>query len=237
MAAVHQQDTMPTKPRAVNPTLLARAAKLDAALNAAFPDAVCALQYTNPLQLLVATILSAQCTDVRVNIVTPALFARYKTAAEFAESDVAELEKLIQSTGFYRNKAKSIREACKDIVVLHGGVVPKTLEELFALHGVGRKTANVVLGNAFNIPGMVVDTHVGRIARRLGFTKNTDAVKVEHDLMRLFPEERWTPVGHEMIFLGRKYCKAPTPRCMGCPLVEVCPYPKKNFAMKPAPTN
>jgi endonuclease-3 len=218
---------MPAKLKPVKPAILERATKLDPALHAAFPDAICSLTFANPLQLLIATILSAQCTDVRVNIVTPALFKRYKTAAEFADSDPAELEALIQSTGFYRNKAKSIREACKDIAVLHGGVVPKTLDELFALHGVGRKTANVVLGNAFNIPGMVVDTHVGRIARRLGLTKNTDAVKVEHDLMRLFPEKRWTALGHEMIQLGRRFCKAPLPKCTGCPILELCPYSMK----------
>ncbi len=220
---------MPKKTRAVSPQILERAKQIDAALHSAFPGAKCSLDYANSLQLLIATILSAQCTDARVNMTTPALFARYKTAAEFAESEPAELEKLIQSTGFYRNKAKSIREACKDIVALHGGEVPKTLDDLYNLHGVGRKTANVVLGNAFGIPGMVVDTHVGRISRRLGFTKNTDAVKVEHDLMRIFPKERWTRLGHEMILLGRKFCKAPTPKCTGCPIVELCPYPKKVF--------
>ncbi len=220
---------MPTKPGRISPQLIERAKKIDATLQAAFPGAKCSLNYANPLQLLIATILSAQCTDARVNMVTPALFARYKTAVEFAESDPAELEKLIQTTGFFRNKAKSIREASKDIVALHGGKVPDTLDALHALHGVGRKTANVVLGNAFGIPGMVVDTHVGRISRRLGFTKNTDAVKVEHDLMRIFPKERWTPLGHEMILLGRKYCKAPKPKCTGCPLVEMCPYPNKLF--------
>ncbi len=218
---------MTNRRRPVSQALLDRAIKVDAALHAAFPGAKCSLDYANPLQLLIATILSAQCTDARVNMVTPALFARYKTAAEFAGADCAELEALVQSTGFYRNKAKSIREACKDIAVLHGGEVPKNLEELYQLHGVGRKTANVVLGNAFGIPGMVVDTHVGRIARRLGLTKNADPVKVEQDLMRLFPDMRWTTLGHEMILLGRKYCKAPTPKCAGCPLIELCPFTKK----------
>lgn len=217
------------KQRPVSPHILERAQKIDAWLHAAFPEAKCSLTYANPLQLLIATILSAQCTDARVNMVTPKLFARYNTAAEFAGSDEKELETLIQSTGFYRNKAKSIREACKDIVILHGGIVPKNLEDLFNLHGVGRKTANVVLGNAFGIPGMVVDTHVGRISRRLALTKNTDPVKVEHDLMRIFPRERWTTIGHEMILLGRKFCKAPTPRCTGCPLLKICPFPKKVF--------
>lgn len=160
---------------------------------------------------------------------TPALFGRYKTAVDFASADPRDLEKMIQSTGFYRNKAKSIREACKDIVELHGGKVPNTLEALHALHGVGRKTANVVLGNAFGIPGMVVDTHVGRIAHRLSLTKNTDPVKVEHDLMKLFPAERWTALGHEMILHGRKMCKAPKPICDDCPLLELCPYKEKRF--------
>ena len=217
------------QPRPPSPQVIERAKRVDAALHAAFPAAKCSLEYSNPLQLLIATILSAQCTDVRVNMVTPALFARYKSAADFANSKPAELQKLIQSTGFFRNKAKSIREACKDIVALHGGSVPNTLEALHDLQGVGRKTANVVLGNAFGIPGMVVDTHVGRVSRRLGLTKNTDAVKVEHDLMRLFPRERWTALGHEMILHGRTFCKAPTPHCTGCPLLELCPFPKKNF--------
>ena len=208
---------------------LEQAKKVDAALRKAYPDAKCSLDYKNPLQLLIATILSAQCTDARVNKVTPALFERYKSAAEFANSDLEELQKLIQSTGFYRNKALSIKTACKDIAEKHAGVVPKTLDELVELRGVGRKTANVVLGNAFSTPGMVVDTHVGRLSRRLGLTKQTDAVKVEHELMALFPKERWTAVGHEFILHGRKYCKAPTPRCTGCPLLEICPYPKKNF--------
>jgi endonuclease-3 len=206
-----------------------RARRVDAALAAAFPEAKCSLTYANPLQLLISTILSAQCTDARVNKVTPALFARYHDAKDFAGSDPTELETLIQSTGFFRSKARSIREACRDIVEKHGGAVPSTMEELHALRGVGRKTANVVLGNAFKTPGMVVDTHVGRISRRLGLTRNTDPVKVEHDLMKLFPPERWTALGHEMILHGRKYCKAPTPRCTGCPIIELCPYKKKNF--------
>ena len=221
---------MPQKTaRPPSPKKLEQARKVDAALAKAYPDAKCSLDYKNPLQLLIATILSAQCTDVRVNKVTPALFARYKDAAEFAAADMDELQKLVQSTGFYRNKAFSIKAACKDIAGKHGGVVPGSLEELFALHGVGRKTANVVLGNAFGIPGMVVDTHVGRISRRLGLAKETDPVKVEHELMALFPKERWTRLGHEMILHGRKYCKAPTPRCSGCPLLDICPYPKKRF--------
>jgi endonuclease III len=218
---------MVKKLRAPSPQKLEQARRVDAALARAYPDAKCSLTYANPLQLLIATILSAQCTDARVNKVTPALFARYKDAKAFADSNIVELEALIQSTGFFRSKAKSIREACRDIVEKHGGNVPRNLEDLTALRGVGRKTANVVLGNAFATPGMVVDTHVGRISRRLGLTKNTDPVKVEHDLMQLFPSARWTRLGHEMILHGRQYCKAPTPRCSGCPLLDICPYPKK----------
>jgi endonuclease-3 len=195
----------------------------------AYPDAKCALKHSNPLQLLISTILSAQCTDARVNMVTPALFERYHDAKAFADADTSELESRIQSTGFYRSKARSIKEACRDIVEKHGGKVPSTMEELTALRGVGRKTANVVLGNAFGVHGMVVDTHVGRLSRRLGFTKNTDPVKVEQDLMQLFPPERWTLLAHELILHGRKYCKAPTPRCTGCPLLVVCPFKGKNF--------
>jgi endonuclease-3 len=221
--------TMAARARKLSPALLERAAQIDAALHAAFPSAKCSLDYANPLQLLLATILSAQCTDARVNQVTQVLFARYKTAADFASGKIEELEKIIRSTGFYRNKAKSIRAACADIVALHGGEVPGALEALTNLHGVGRKTANVVLGNAFATPGMVVDTHVGRIARRLGLTRHTDPVKVEHDLMRIFPPARWTPLGHELIQLGRKFCKAPNPRCTGCPLEERCPFTKNIF--------
>ena len=217
------------KPRAPSPQKLEQAKRVDALLNAAYPNAKCALLYSNPLQLLIATILSAQCTDARVNMVTPILFAKYSTAKAFADATQSEIEKIVQSTGFFRSKARSIREACRDIVEKHGGEVPRTMDELFALRGVGRKTANVVLGNAFGTPGMVVDTHIGRVSRRLGLTKQTDPVKVEAELMKLVPPDRWTQLGHEMILHGRKYCKAPTPRCGGCPLLKICPYPKKNL--------
>jgi endonuclease-3 len=217
------------KPRPPSPKKVEQAHAVDKRLAAAYPDATCALNYKNPLQLLIATILSAQCTDVRVNMVTPKLFERYRNAKDFADADPDELEKMIQSTGFFRSKARSIREACRDIVEKHGGEVPRTMEELYSLRGVGRKTANVVLGNAFDIPGMVVDTHIGRLSRRLGLTKQTDPVKVEAELMKLLPPERWTQFGHELILHGRKYCKAPTPRCTGCPLMDICPYPKKVF--------
>src|SRR5262245_15473877 len=171
-------------------------------------DARCALAYQNPLQLLIATILSAQCTDVRVNMVTPALFARYPDAAAFAEANPSELERMIQSTGFFRNKAKSIIACCKQIVEMHGGQVPGTMEELNPLPGVGRKTANVILGNAFDVPGITVDTHVGRLSRRLGLTKEEPPEKVERDLMELIPKKEWTMFSHRMIYHGRQVCHA-----------------------------
>lgn len=204
----------------------AHAAKVARALAKSYPDARCSLDYANPLQLLIATILSAQCTDARVNHVTPALFARYPNAHGFGAADPRELERLIQSTGFFRNKAKSIREACRDIAERHGGQVPRTMEELTELHGVGRKTANVVLGNAFGVPGMVVDTHVGRISRRLGLTSHNDPEKVERDLMALLPPGVWVTLGHRMIHHGRRHCRAPNPRCPGCPLRALCPFKK-----------
>lgn len=188
-----------------------------------YPDAECALVHENPLQLLVATILSAQCTDKRVNMVTPALFARYRTAADFANAETAELEGYIQSTGFFRNKAKNIRAACSAIVEKHGGEVPSTLDELVTLPGVGRKTANVVLGNAFDTPGITVDTHVGRLSRRLGFTKQTDPVKVELELMELIPKKQWTIASHELILHGRAVCFARSPKCTECTILSHCP--------------
>jgi len=192
-------------------------------LNRTYPDARSALDFASPLQLLIATILSAQCTDARVNQVTPALFARYPDARALAEAPQEELEAVIRPTGFFRNKARAIRAASADIVLKHGGEVPRTLEELTGLHGVGRKTANVVLGNAFGIPGLVVDTHVTRVANRLGFTRNTDAVKIEHDLMAIVPRERWTVFSHWLILHGRAVCVARRPRCSVCPLLPHCP--------------
>src|ERR1700676_1078857 len=180
-----------------------RAVRIVRALARTYPEARCALDYTNPLQLLIATILSAQCTDVRVNLVTPALFTRYPDARAFAEADIGELEKAIQSTGFFRNKARSIKACCRILVDQHGGNVPATMEELVPLPGVGRKTANVILGNAFGVPGITVDTHVGRLSRRLGLTLEDDAVKVERDLMALIPQRDWTMFSHRMIFHGR----------------------------------
>ena len=212
------------------PARLAQAARVDTALARAYPEAHCWLTHADPLQLLVATILSAQCTDARVNLVSPALFKRFPDAAAFARARPKELERLIQSTGFYHNKARAIREACRDIVAKYGGAVPRTMEALTALRGVGRKTANVVLGNAFGIPGMAVDTHVGRLSMRLGLTTHADPVKVERDLMAVLPPEHWVAFGHRMIAHGRRFCKAPRPRCGGCPLEACCPYEKKHYA-------
>jgi endonuclease-3 len=188
-----------------------------------YPEARCALDFRTPLELLVATILSAQCTDARVNKVTPALFAAYPDAAALAAADPAALEAAIHSTGFFRSKAKAIREACADIVSKHGGEVPRTLEELTALRGVGRKTANVVLGNAYGIPGLVVDTHVTRLANRLGLTNETDAVKIEFALMPLVPRESWTLFSHWLILHGRAVCNARKPLCSACALAPHCP--------------
>jgi len=192
-------------------------------LESIYPGAECALVHRNPYELLVATILSAQCTDVRVNLVTPPLFARYPDAASLAAADLAELENLIQTTGFFRNKARNLIGCAAVIVTRHAGQVPRDLASLVALPGVGRKTANVVLGNAFDIPGMVVDTHVKRLAYRLGWSRQTNPEKVEADLMRLLPAERWTQAGHTLIQHGRALCKAPTPHCSSCPLENRCP--------------
>jgi endonuclease-3 len=188
-----------------------------------YPDAHCALHYQTPLQLLIATILSAQCTDKRVNLVTPSLFRRYADAEAFAGADRRELEKAIASTGFFRNKARSILACSREIMDRHGGKVPGTMEELVRLPGVGRKTANVILGNAFGVPGITVDTHVGRVSRRLGLTTHTDATKVEQDLMRLIPKKEWTMFSHRTIFHGRQVCFARNPNCAGCGLAKICP--------------
>jgi endonuclease-3 len=203
--------------------VIQRASAIIERLAERYPDAYCALNYDGPLQLLVATILSAQCTDARVNLVTPALFARYPDVRAFAKARQRELEKLIQSTGFFRNKARNIIACCRAIVARHCGKVPDTMEELVALPGVGRKTANVVLGNAFAVPGIPVDTHVARLSRRMGLTVHTDPVKIERDLMQVIPESEWTTFGHRMIFHGRQVCHARNPLCDECPLDGVCP--------------
>ena len=205
------------------PALRRRVPRILDALAKLYPDAHCALEHQTPLQLLIATILSAQCTDVRVNMVTPALFERYKTAQDFADADPKDLERMIASTGFFRNKAKNIIACCKAIVAEHGGEVPNTLEELVKLPGVGRKTANVVLGDSFGVPGITVDTHVGRLSRRLGLTVQEDPVKVEFDLMEVIPKPDWTPFSHRLIFHGRRVCFARKPNCAGCILNSFCP--------------
>jgi endonuclease-3 len=194
-------------------------------LKATYPDVKTALRHRNPVQLLIATILSAQCSDERVNEVTKKLFKQLKTAQDFVEIPPAELEELIRPTGFFKNKAKSVKGCCKAIVENHGGKVPGTLEELVKLPGVGRKTANVVLGSAFGIPGVVVDTHVKRLSQRLGLTENTDPVKIEMDLMKIIPKGLWSEFSLQLIFHGRKICKARRPECPICPLNKVCPYP------------
>jgi len=193
------------------------------ALDRLYPDAGCTLDFQDPLQLLVATILSAQCTDERVNQVTPELFARYPTAEDYARADPDQLMALIRSTGFFRNKAKSIQGMARALVERHGGEVPRSLEELVKLPGVGRKTANVVLGTAFGVAGITVDTHVGRVCRRLGFTDQKDPVKVEYQLMEIIPQKRWTKFSHQVILHGRQVCAARKPRCPDCGLLKWCP--------------
>src|SRR6266478_5492871 len=189
-----------------------------------YPSAHCELDFRNPLELLVATILSAQCTDKRVNMVTPALFKKYRRAKDYANASQAELENAIRSTGFYRNKAKSIRGAMRAIAEEHNGKVPETMEALRALPGVGRKTANVVLGNAFGKnEGIVVDTHVARLSQRLGLTEHKDADKIERDLMKLVPREHWTDWSHWLIWHGRRRCFARKPDCSQCEVFRLCP--------------
>ena len=200
-----------------------RAGRIVRLLARLYPDAQCALHHENPLQLLIATILSAQCTDARVNMVTPGLFARYPNAKAFATADLRELETAIQSTGFFRNKARNIQECCKQLVAKYRGQVPRTMDELLELPGIGRKTANVVLGNAYDVPGITVDTHVGRLSRRMGLTRETDANKVERDLMLIIPKKEWTMFSHRMIYHGRQVCYARKPNCEGCALAKVCP--------------
>jgi len=193
-------------------------------LRQAYPDAACALTHENPFQLLVATILSAQCTDARVNMVTPVLFAQYPDPASMSQASQESLEEIIRSTGFYRNKAKSIHAASRRLTDAFGGAVPRTMEELLTLQGVARKTANVVLGVAYGIAaGVVVDTHVDRIARRLGLTRAKGAEGVEQDLMRLLPQDAWIDFSHLLIFHGRRTCIARKPKCGECPVKDLCP--------------
>jgi endonuclease-3 len=189
-----------------------------------YPGVKSGLRYKNPLEMLISTILSAQCTDVRVNEVTETLFKRLHTAEDFAQVPLEKLEELIRPTGFYRNKAKNIKACCQRILADHNGKVPATMEALVELPGVGRKTANVVLGNAFGIPGIVVDTHVKRLSQRIGLTKETDPVRIEFDLMACIPEESWIDFSHQLIWHGRRICGARKPKCGDCPLLNLCDY-------------
>ena len=201
-----------------------RIGKILAQLKKDYPDSSIALDYSNPLQLLIATILSAQCTDARVNMVTPSLFKKYKSASDFANANQAELEQEIRSTGFFRNKTKSIMTCCRALVEKHKGQVPRSMEELIELGGVGRKTANCVLGEAYGInSGVIVDTHVRRVSQRLGLTKEEDPEKIEEDLMKLLPQDEWYKFSSTIILFGRNVCDARKPDCQNCTLYKLCP--------------
>ena len=201
-----------------------RAAQVFALLDEEYPDAHCALEHRTPYELAAATILSAQCTDARVNMVTPVLFGRYPEAEDLAGARTEDVEEIIRSTGFFRNKTKSLIGMATAVTERHGGELPRTLAELVKLSGIGRKTANVILGNAFGIDeGVVVDTHVKRLSGRLAFTRHTDPVKIEQDLMKIFPLERWTLLAHLLIFHGRQVCSARKPRCEDCAVSHLCP--------------
>jgi endonuclease-3 len=203
--------------------LVRRARRINRILAERYPDAHAELDFTSPLELLVATVLSAQTTDVRVNQVTPQLFSRYPTAADYAGADRAELERIIQPTGFFRAKSDTLVKLGAKLVEDFGGEVPKRLDQLVTLPGVGRKTANVVLGNAFGIPGITVDTHFGRLSRRFGWTVSEDPVVVEQDVAALFPKRDWTMLSHRVIFHGRRTCHARKPACGACPVAQLCP--------------
>ncbi len=209
-------------------TLKKQADTIRTILKARYPDVKTQLDYHTPFELLIATILSAQCTDKQVNSVTPKLFQKLSTPQAFADAPLELIEELIHSTGFYHNKAKNINACAKALLENYGGIVPKTLEELVKLPGVGRKTANVVLGAAFGIPGIVVDTHVSRIAGRLGFTAQSDPAKIEQDLMKLIPKKDWSDFSLHLVYFGRDLCKARKPDCPACPVSELCPYSEKS---------
>jgi endonuclease-3 len=214
----------PVKPVAESPLALTRRARrMNRELAEVYPDAHCELDFTTPLELAVATILSAQCTDKRVNEVTPTLFRRYPTAADYAGADRAELEELIRPTGFFRNKTASLIKLGQQLVERYHGEVPATLQDLVTLPGIGRKTANVILGNAFGVPGITVDTHFGRLARRFGWTEELDPVKVEHAVGELIPRREWTALSHRLIWHGRRVCHSRRPACGVCPLASWCP--------------
>jgi len=206
-----------------------RTNKICEILKAAYPDVKTQLNYRNPFELLVATILSAQCTDIQVNKVTRVLFKKLATPADFAGASLDVIESLIRPTGYFRNKAKNINNCSRTLVEKYNSKVPETLDELVTLPGVGRKTANVVLGTAFGIAGVVVDTHVARISKRLGLTQNNDPVKIEFDLMNIIPKEDWSNFSLRLIFFGRSICKARKPLCPSCPLNELCDYPHKTM--------
>jgi len=211
-------------PRETSEAKAARLKKIITALDRTYPEAHCELNHADPLQLLIATILSAQCTDKRVNIVTKELFKQYRSASDYANALLAGLQQAIKSTGFFRNKAKNIRACCRKLIVRHGGHVPHTMEELTQLDGVGRKTANVVLGSAFDINvGVVVDTHVARLSQRLGLTKQKTPEKIESELMALVPQKQWTLFSHWLIWHGRRRCAARRPDCVNCEIRKLCP--------------
>jgi endonuclease-3 len=211
--------------------LKSRADKIRKILRKIYPEVQTQLFHENPFQLLVATILSAQCTDKQVNQVTPVLFKRLKTPADFAGAALKTIENLIRPTGFFHNKAKNIKNCAKVLLKKHNGEVPQTLEELVNLPGVGRKTANVVLGAAFGIPGVVVDTHVARISARLGLAENEDPVRIEFDLMKIVPKRAWNHLSLQLIFFGRETCTARKPKCPTCPLDKLCPWPLKTNSL------
>ena len=201
-----------------------RATQIIRILGKKYPDAKCTLDFNTPHQLLVAAILAAQCTDEKVNEVTPALFARYPTVQSFAEADQSEMETMVKQTGFFRQKSRSIIESAQDIVSEFGGDIPNDMDDLLKLRGVGRKTANLLLGVVFGQPAVIVDTHVKRVSGRLGLTKETDPTKIEFDLREILPEEYWTRYNHLIVAHGRSICKAPTPLCTICPVLSECPY-------------
>lgn len=214
----------PLVPRETAAAKSDRTRKIISVLRTTYPDAHCELNFSNPLELLIATILSAQCTDKQVNRVTAGLFKTYRNAKAFADAPLTEIEAAVRTTGFFRNKARNIKACCKSLAEQFGGKVPRTMDELHALAGVGRKTANVVLGNAFGLNvGVVVDTHVTRLAWRLGLTRQTDAVKIEAELMKLVPQNDWTLFSHWLIWHGRRRCAARKPDCANCELGDLCP--------------
>ncbi len=204
-----------------------RAAVIFHRLQSSYPDVRCTLDYKSPLQLLVMTILAAQCTDARVNVVCKKLFKEYKTPADFAAAAPGELEKAIHACGFFNQKARAIRETCRILLNEYGGEVPENMEALLKLPGVGRKIANAVRGECFGKPGVIVDTHCKRVSHRLGFTRNTEPSRIEKDLMALWEEEHWTLFSHFMVFHGRAVCRARAPQCAGCVVADLCPYPKR----------